>query len=225
MLTALLGFFLSGSPSAHADEDPWIGLNRKVHQVNNFADRFVLKPLAKGYQKLLPGFAERSVSNFFNNVDDLDNLVNNFAQGKPAAGISDAARLLINSSIGIGGLLDPASRMGLVRHEEDWGQTLSVWGLGRGPYVEIPLMGPGTVTDLLARPLDTFFNPLRYLYPVDHRNSLLGLGLVEDRASVLAAEGAIFGDRYIFIRDAYMQRRDYLIKDGEVSDPFDDEFF
>lgn len=209
---------------ADVDPDPWQGLNRAIHEFNETADKYFLKPVARGYDKVTPNFVRRGVGNFFSNLDDVDNLVNNLLQGKVGAGASDLARLVVNTTIGLGGILDPASSMGLEKHEEDFGQTFSVWGLPRGPYLVIPFLGPSTVTDALGRPVNSVLDPLIYLHPVDHRNRLIFTRVVDDRATLLSAERAVFGDRYIFIRDAYLQRRDYLINDGEVDDPFADDF-
>lgn len=206
------------------DPDPWQGVNRATHAFNETADKYFLKPVARGYDKITPKFVRRAVGNFFSNLDDVNNLANNLLQGKMGAGISDLGRLLVNSTIGLGGILDPASSMGLEKHEEDFGQTFSVWGLPRGPYLVIPFLGPSTVTDALGRPVNGVLDPLIYMHPVDHRNRLLFTRVVHDRAQLLSAERAVFGDRYIFIRDAYLQRRQYLVNDGKVNDPFADDF-
>jgi phospholipid-binding lipoprotein MlaA len=201
-------------------EDPWKGFNQTIHRFNDSADRHLLKPIAKGYVKVVPGPVQRGISNFFGNLGDVNNGVNNLLQGKPRAGASDFLRLLINTTIGIGGLFDPATRLGLDEHTESFSQTLAVWGVPRGPYVVLPLFGPSTFTDALVQPVNSQIDPLRYLYPVDHRNSLFALGVIDERAGLLKAESVVFGDRYIFLRDAYLQRRNYLVLDGEVEDDF-----
>ncbi|XOV89313.1 MAG: VacJ family lipoprotein [Pseudomonadota bacterium] len=206
------------------DVDPWRGLNQVTYKFNDRVDSILLKPLARGYQKFVPAIIRFGIGNAFGNLDDVNNSVNNLLQGKVVASGSDIARILVNSTLGVGGLLDPASKMGLKKHDEDFGQTLSVWGLPRGPYLVLPFLGPSTVTDSLARPLNSAADPLRYLHPVDHRNLLLATRLVDQRAGLLAAERSVFGDPYLFIRDAYLQRRDYLINDGKVTDDFGDDF-
>ena len=206
---------------AHAEEgniDPWLGLNRMTYGFNDVADKVILKPLARGYQAITPTPARRGVKNFFGNLQDVNNSVNNLLQGKLLASVVDLLRVVVNSSIGIGGLFDPASKLGLTKHNESFGQTLSVWGIPKGPYVIIPLLGPSTLTDVLVRPLDTILDPIRFLTPVSHRNVLFGVRAIDQRAGLLAAESAIFGDRYIFLRDAYLQRRNYLVLDGEVEE-------
>lgn len=210
------------APIAVAAEDPWMGLNKRTQALNDTADRWVLKPVANTYVKVVPSFARYSVSNVFSNLGDVSNSANNFLQGKPLKGVSDLGRIVINTTLGLGGLFDPASGLGLTKHNESFGQTLSVWGVPAGPYLVLPLLGPSTLTDTVSRPFDSALDPLRYLHPVDHRNRTYGLVVVDQRAALLGAEGAIFGDRYIFLRDAYLQRRNYLVNDGQVKDDFDD---
>ena len=202
------------------DPDPWIGLNQRVFAFNETADRWVLKPVAKTYENVVPSFARQNLGNVFANLGDVKNGVNNLLQGKLLKSVSDLGRILINSTLGLAGLFDPASGIGLTKHNESFGQTLSVWGVPKGPYLVLPLLGPSTLTDVVARRLDSPLDPLRYLYPVDHRNRTFGLRVVDQRASVLAAERLVFGDRYVFLRDAYLQRRNYLVHDGEVEDDF-----
>jgi phospholipid-binding lipoprotein MlaA len=131
-------------------------------------------------------------------------------------------RLLLNTTMGLGGLLDPASTVGLTRHNEDFGQTLQVWGIPKGPYLVLPLLGPSTLTDFLSRPIDSQTDPLLYYRPTRDRNALLGINLIDIRSDFLSAESMVFGDRYVFFRDAYLQRREYLTLDGQVVDDFDD---
>ena len=203
-------------------EDPFVKVNQITHQVNETADRYFLKPVANGYVKVTPKFVRRGVVNFFGNLNDVGSSVNNVLQGKPKAGLSDLARILINTTLGIAGLFDPASKMGLVKHEESFGQTLSVWGVPAGPYVVLPFLGPSTLTDAIANTVDTALDPIRYLYPVDHRNRTYAMEALEQRANLLAADKVVFGNRYVFLREAYLQRREYLVKDGVVEDEFDD---
>ena len=207
-----------------AGPDPWVQVNRVTHNINDFADRILVRPVAVAYRKVIPRFARRGVGNAFSNLEDVGNAVNNMLQGKVGSGVNDLLRVLINSTIGVGGLFDPASAMGLDQHEEDWGQTFSRWGVPGGPYVVIPVLGPASVRDGVARILDSAFNPVRYLYPVSHRNLIYAMSALRDRTDLLRVDTVVFGDRYIFYRDAYLQRRDYLINDGEVADPFADDF-
>jgi len=207
-----------------ANEDPYEGFNRKIHNFNDFADRKIIRPVAVGYDKVMPNPAKRIVTNFFGNLVEVGNGLNNLLQGKPKRAASDVSRVLINTTIGIGGLFDPATRMGLRASDEDFGQTLAVWGVPRGPYFVMPFLGPSTVRDVFSRAVDSRLDPLRYYYPVSHRNSLFAFSVLHTRSQLLAADSVVFGDRYIFYRDAYLQRREFQEKDGEIDDPFDDEF-
>lgn len=207
-----------------ANEDPYEGVNRKIHNFNDFADRRIIRPVAVGYSKVMPNPAKTVVSNFFGNLIDMGDGVNNLLQGKPKDAANDVARVLVNTTIGIGGLFNPASRMGLADHDEDFSQTLAVWGVPSGPYVVLPFLGPSTVRDVFGRSFDSRLDPLRYYNPVSHRNSLFGFSVIHTRSQFLAADSVVFGDTYIFYRDAYLQRRDFLINDGVIDDPFDDEF-
>ncbi|HAK52306.1 MAG TPA: hypothetical protein DCM54_10465, partial [Gammaproteobacteria bacterium] len=155
---------------------------------------------------------------------DVSDLVNNLLQGKVGPAMQDSWRILINSSVGLGGLFDPATALDLPDHDEDFGQTLGTWGIGSGPYLVLPFLGPSTVRDGIARVADGRLKPQRYLHPVSHRNGIYGLDVIHTRSELLSAEGAIFGDRYTFLREAYLQRRNYLIHDGETDDAFADDF-
>ncbi|MCB1691373.1 MAG: VacJ family lipoprotein [Pseudomonadales bacterium] len=213
-----------GDETDARNPDPWIGLNKRVYAFNEVADKWVTKPIAKGYRAVLPRFVRAGVNNFFENLGDVGNSLNNILQGKVGAGASDIGRIVINTTLGIGGVLDPASDMGLKKHNEDFGQTLQVWGLPRGPYLVIPFLGPSTVTDASGRPLDITLSPVGQLDPVADRNVLRAVSLINDRYQLLSAEKLVFGDKYLFYRDAYLQRREYLVKDGQVKDEFGDDF-
>ncbi len=207
-----------------ADPDPWYRINRITHRFNAFLDKNLIRPIAIGYRAVVPQMARNGVSNVFHNLADVNNVVNNLLQGKPGSAGSDLGRLLINTTIGLGGLFDPASQMGLVEHQEDFGQTFGRWGISTGPYVVLPGLGPSNVRDGVSRLLDGVTDPVRYLYPVTHRNGVYAMRLLQQRTDLLTAESVVFGDEYIFYRDAFLQRRDYLVNDGKVSDPFADDF-
>ncbi len=215
---------LSAGAYAASSEDPWKPLNTKIFNFNETADKWVAKPLAKGYDRILPRPVSNSVTRFFKNLTNVNSFVNNIFQFKIKAASTDVLRLAVNTTVGIGGLLDPASAMGLPQSEEDWGQTLGVWSIGNGPYLMIPLLGPSTVRDSVGLVLDSFFNPTLLIDHVATRNSVWLLGRVDARASLLSAEGLIIGDKYLFYRGAYLQRRNYLVNDGKVEDPFGDDF-
>ena len=208
--------------AASAQDDPWEPINKKVYGFNEGADKLVLKPIEKTYTKVVPQFARNNIRNVFSNLSDVSIATNNLLQGKPLRSFSDLGRIIVNSTLGLAGLFDPASGLGLVKHNESFGQTLTVWGVPKGPYIVLPLLGPSTLTDAIARPFDSALDPVRYLYPVDHRNTTFAARVIDGRAGLLAAESVVFGDRYIFLRDAYLQRRNYLVNDGNVEDDFDD---
>jgi len=222
LLTMFLALICSGVTMA--SEDRFETINRKVHSFNDFMDTKLMRPAAKAYKKVLPAPVRYSVRNFVGNLSDVGDIINNALQGKPKQALSDLGRVLVNSSIGISGLFDPASRMGLVDHDEDFSQTLAVWRVPRGPFIVIPGLGPSDARDIFGRLGSKRVDPLRYYYPVLHRNSLTAVRLLGIRAELLAVDGVVFGDRYIFYRDAYLQHREFLEKDGQVDDPFGDEF-
>ena len=216
-----------GSPCVLAEDvaDPWEGMNRKVQAFNDTADRFVLKPVAKGYRAVTPKPVRRSVGNFFSNLLTPVVALNQLLQGKPRESGSDAMRFLVNTTLGVGGLFDVSSKVGLVQHEEDFDQTYARWGVGSGPYLVLPFLGPSTVRGGVGTATGFFTNPLRY---VDDRSVGVTLGalyLIDGRAQLLDVEQLVGGDRYTFIRDAYLQRREFLINDGAVpeEDPFLDD--
>tara|TARA_B110000881_G_C18466231_1_gene458882 strand:+ start:194 stop:868 length:675 start_codon:yes stop_codon:yes gene_type:complete len=222
LLTVFLALVCSGVTMA--SEDRFETINRKVHGFNDFMDTKLMRPAAKAYKKVLPAPVRYSVRNFVGNLSDVGDIINNALQGKPKQALSDFGRVLVNSSIGIGGLFDPASRMGLVDHDEDFSQTLAVWGVPRGPFIVIPGLGPSDARGIFGRASNEGVDPLPYYHPVPHRNSLATVRLLSIRAKLLAVDGVVFGDKYIFYRDAYLQHRKFLETDGRVDDPFGDEF-
>lgn len=216
------------APTERDAADPWEPMNRSVYEVNDVLDRSLLKPVAKGYRKILPGFVRTGIGNFYDNLLTPGIMLNNFLQGKGQDGISDLARLSVNSTIGIGGLLDIASRMGLEKHDEDFGQTLATWGVGDGPYVMLPFFGPSTLRDAVAMPVDFFLDPLLHYRNSSIRDKLWVLEVIDLRASLLSAEGLLEKsyDPYITIRQSYLQNRRFDIYDGNPpeEDDFYDEF-
>lgn len=202
------------------------GFNRGVHRFNGAFDSWILKPITKGYKAVTPDPVENGVTNFFSNLGEIINIPNDLLQGKFKQAGNDTGRLLINSTLGIGGLFDVADDMGLEESDgEDLGQTLAVWGVPSGPYIVVPFLGPSTIRDLPADITERIaFSPIQYIDNVSLRNSLYGLALVDTRAQLLDAEQLITGDEYTFIKNAYLQRRDFLINDGEVEDDFGDDF-
>lgn len=190
--------------------DPLEGFNRAMFNFNDVLDQNILKPLAQGYSDITPSFVQTGIGNFFGNIGDVWNAVNNLLQGKLGEGMSDVMRVAVNSTFGIGGLLDIGSPAGLTKHREDFGQTLGRWGVKSGPYLVLPLLGSSTLRDAAATPIDFKGDLWSYKTPVYIRNSGTVVRLIDKRASVLDAgtlieEAAL--DKYVFIRDAYLQRR------------------
>ncbi|QQZ43982.1 VacJ family lipoprotein [Pseudomonas sp. SK3(2021)] len=206
---------------AHAaEDDPWESINRPIFTFNDTIDTYALKPLAKGYQAVTPQFLEDGIHNFFRNIGDVGNLANDILQAKPHAAAVDTARLLMNTTIGVAGFFDVSTKMGLQRNDEDFGQTLGYWGVGSGPYVMLPFFGPSTLRDAPAKYVDSFTDGYRYVNDVPVRNSVFALEVVDTRASLLSSEKLISGDKYTFIRNAYLQNREFKVKDGKVEDDF-----
>ncbi|MGH1371179.1 MAG: MlaA family lipoprotein [Cellvibrionaceae bacterium] len=225
-LTAAL-LLASTSVSAAQFDDPWEGMNRKIFVFNDTLDNYVVKPVAKGYLAVTPDPVETGVSNFFENLGEVGNILNDVLQWKWGQAANDTGRLLVNSTVGIAGIFDVAKHVGLPRSEgEDFGQTLASWGVGQGPYLVLPFLGPSNLRDLGGMPVDSYANPIGYIDHVPTRNSTYATDLLDTRASLIAAEDLISGDKYSFMRDAFLQRREYLIEDGEVEDDFgnDDDF-
>jgi len=207
-------------------QDPYEDWNRKVFAFNETVDGWVIKPVAQGYKASTPRFLRTGVRNFFRNLNEISQFANNLLQGKPLAAGKDATRFTLNTTLGLVGILDVATPLGLQRSQEDFGQTLSVWGVPQGPYVVLPVFGGQTLTHAIAMPIDYRLNPMAYIEHPYIEYSLWGVYGLQLRTDLLDAESMISGDRYSFIRDAYLQRRTYLISDGKMdSDPFlDDDF-
>ena len=198
--------------------DPWETLTRGTFAFNDAVDQAVLKPVAEGYVKVVPGFAREGVSNFFGNLEDVGTALNNLLQGKPAQGAGDAGRFLVNTTLGIFGLWDVATPMGLEKHYEDFGQTLGWWGVQPGPYLVLPLLGPSTLRDAPARAVDPSWYYADYVDPEGLWWGLRALDIVRTRADLLKAEGVLAEaalDRYSFVRDAWWQRRRNQVYDGK----------
>lgn len=202
--------------------DPWEGFNRGVFNFNESLDRAILKPVAQGYRFIMPDVAEHGVSNFFDNLRDVVTFFNNVLQLKPVEATQDLSRVLINTTIGIGGLFDVASAMDIPKNDEDFGQTLGAWGVESGPYLVLPLFGPSTVRDGVGIIPDMYLDPLNQVESDELRYGLKALKVVDKRASLLDREGVVTGDRYTFIRDAYLQKREFEVNDGRVEYNADD---
>jgi len=210
--------------SANSEVDPWEGFNRPVFNFNEGVDRYALKPLTQGYRYVTPDLAEEGVSNFFDNLSDVRNLINNLLQFKFEAAGQSFARFTFNSTFGLFGLIDVATPMGIESHPEDFGQTLGYWGVPSGPYLVLPFFGPSNPRDGVSILADAAVDPLRQVGDTSDRNAFHGLRLVDTRSRLLQAEQIISGDKYSFIRDAYMQRREYQVNDSAVDVNYDTDF-
>lgn len=221
-LIALLIGGCATSPEHTANErDPWQGFNRKVYSFNDALDKSFLVPAATSYRAVTPDFAEQGVHNFFSNLSDVGVAFNNTLQFKFLDAASDVGRLVVNSTIGLFGLIDVASRMGMEKHKEDFGQTLGYWGMGTGPYVMLPFLGPSNLRDGPGKLVDTYLWPLNYVdLKTSERIGLTVLDVVNTRAELMVTEEKakeLSRDRYVFIRDAYLDNRKFLVNDGQIS--------
>lgn len=202
------------------ERDPFEQYNRFMFTVNDKADIYILKPVAKAYNKVLPTFITNRVTNFFNNIDEIPTVVNDLLQANPGQAILDTSRFIINSTVGILGLFDPASRIGLTQHNEDFGLTLARWGYKNSNYFVIPLFGPSTIRDTLGFGVDWLaLNPMpSFVEDHNSRIALYGLRYVNKRAALLRFQNVMQQaalDRYIFVRNVYLQRRNNVIQQNE----------
>jgi len=199
--------------------DPLEKLNRSIYNVNVAFDKHLFKPVAKAYKKITPEPIDTSITNFFGNLEDISNATNNLLQFKVGDALKDTERFIFNSTFGLAGLFDIATEMGLKKHREDFGQTLAKWGVGSGPYVMLPFFGPSTLRDASAKfSVDFILDPT--IYP-DEKYALFTLKNLDKRADLLSEEEALkdlSDDQYIALRDAWLQRREYLINDGKVDE-------
>ena len=214
LLVLLFSFPLFGDEI----NDPFEDLNRDIFVFNEKLDEKILKPTALVYRKVTPQFARTGVTNFFNNLEEIDTTINQVLQGEIKYAFNDAGRFVINTTIGLFGLIDIASKMGLEKHEEDFGQTLGVWGISSGPYIMLPFLGPSNPRDLLSRPISSFLSGTFAMEDNDVKFTLLGIDALETRERLLDAETLIIGDKYMFVKDAYVQSREYEINNGSTED-------
>ena len=202
--------------------DPWEPLNRKIYVFNDTLDRWVLTPVAKGYKYVMPDVAERGVTNFINNIYEFNSVLNSLLQGEIVGATHAGGRFLVNSTLGLLGFIDVATPMGITPFRADFGQTLAVWGVDSGPYVMLPLFGPRTVRSAVGYFGDTYTSIPYLANENTFAWTFWTVEVVDYRARVLDAEELITGDRYIFLRDAYLQRREFFDKRGKVDDNFSD---
>lgn len=209
----------ASTPAGRTDpRDPFERVNRAVFKFNDAIDRTVARPVARAYRKVTPDPVETGVSNFMDNITYPIVIVNDLLQGKFGAAARDTGRFLLNTTLGVGGVFDPATAVGLEENNEDFGQTLGVWGVPPGPYLMLPFLGPSTVRDGIGQIADEYSDPRNYIERDAIRYSILALRVVDTRARLLDADAALDRafDRYAFVRNAYLQRREYLVRDGDV---------
>jgi phospholipid-binding lipoprotein MlaA len=203
-------------------EDPFESFNRAMYTFNDTLDKAILEPVAKGYNAVLPDPVNKGVSNFFSNIDDVVVIFNDLLQLKIGQALSDTARVFFNTTFGLLGFIDVASSMDLPKHDEDLGQTFGYWGVSTGPYLVLPFLGPSDIRDTVGLIGDAYVDPLNDITPNSTRNGLILLEGIDTRAGLLTAskvlqEAAL--DEYLFVRDAYLQRRENLVHDGDPPKP------
>lgn len=219
---------LSGCATGSNPRDPLESYNRAMFSFNDKLDQVVLKPVATAYQDTLPSFVQTGIGNFFGNIGDVWTAVNNLLQGKLEDGMTDIMRVAVNSTMGFLGVLDIGSEAGLPKHKEDFGQTLGTWGVKSGPYFVLPVFGSSTVRDTAAFPVDLSADLWSYKDPVNVRNIGTGIRMIDQRAALLGASSLIEDaalDKYVFTRDAYLQRRQSLIQDGRSKKDIEDDVY
>ncbi|NQD38208.1 VacJ family lipoprotein [Permianibacter sp. IMCC34836] len=226
LLVLAASLWLAGCASTTGNPvDPYESFNRSMYSFNKTLDSAVLKPTAKAYDKVVPSVIDESIDNALSNIGELGNIGNALLQAKFKKMAISTGRLLINSTFGLAGLFDPATPLGLAKQDEDFGQTLAHWGVGDGPYLMLPLLGPSTARDIVGRPVDSQVGVSELIEDVPTRNTVWGLDLINTRQALFPLEGHLEEalDEYAFVRDAYLQRRHFLIYDGNPPLPPDTE--
>ncbi len=222
LLTLSPGLWAADTLESKKNPDPWESVNRKVFEFNDTLDRWVLRPTAEGYRFVTPTFAQQGVTNFITNIYEFNSFYNSLLQGEFAGATRAGGRFLVNSTLGLFGFFDVASPMGITPFRADFGQTLAVWGVDSGPYVMLPVFGPKTVRSAVGYFTDTYTSIPYYLNDQRWAWGFWTVELIDYRARVLDAEDLMTGDRYIFLRDAYLSRREAFVKRGDVEDTFSD---
>ena len=226
LILLLFSTNLTFSNSEEVNNDPWENLNRKTHKFNMTLDDYVIRPIAETYDFIIPEFVQTGFSNVFDNLGAPVSAANNLIQFKPVGFITETSRFILNSTFGIFGLFDVASRLGIKERNEDFGQSLGHWGFASGPYLVIPFFGPSSARDGFSLAPDYYLRPDLVRFE-DNKSDLAlnGLSVVNLRAGLLSISDLSGNDQYSFYRDAYLQRREYEINDGKIDDSlFDDEF-
>lgn len=221
-----LSLLVPGVPALAVDlqnnVDPWEPLNRRIFAFNETLDKHVLLPAARGYQFVMPDPAEQGVSNFIQNVYEFNSIFNSLLQGRPGNAAKSAGRFLVNTTMGLGGLLDVATPMGIEYTPADFGQTLYTWGVDSGPYLMLPVFGPRTVRSAAGYFVDTYTSIPSFAIDREWAYLFWTVEAIDLRAQLIKADEIVSGDRYIFVRNAYLQRQEHFLT-GEVSDSFSEE--
>jgi len=225
LLAGCAGSQTAVEESPTTEYDPWESMNRKVYNFNVAVDKATLKPAAKAYNAVMPRFARRGITNFFDNLTTPRSSLNNFLQGKPKRGLKEFGRFLVNSTMGVGGLINITDIDGWNRYDETFAQTFAVWGLPEGPYLMLPIIGPHSVLDATALPLDYYTDLQRSYKNTSVRDKLYVLRLIDARHRLLTADKFLDDskDPYIAFREAYLQNREYDIYDGDP--PVEDDYY
>lgn len=224
-ITSLLLLGGCATPGTGDPRDPLEPMNRAIYSFNDGVDKVVMKPLAQAYQAVFPAVVRTGISNVFSNINDIVVALNNLLQGKIGPAFSDISRVMVNSTIGVLGIIDVATELGIEKNDEDFGQTLGYWGVGDGPYLVLPFLGPRNIRDTVGLVVDWETDPTSYIEPNRDRNAIQGFRLVTRRAELLNASKVLEVasiDEYAFLRDAYLQRRRNLIYDGNPPREKDD---
>lgn len=217
LLSALFVAGCASAPGRTTNQDPYEGFNRGVYKFNDTLDRAALKPIAKGYRKVTPGFVRSGIGNVLSNLEYPGTFVNQFLQGKWVLGFRDTGRFLLNSTLGVAGIFDVATPLGLEKNDEDFGQTLAFWGVSSGPFINLPLLGPSSMRDAPARAFDWLTNPLQYAdIPWEAEWGQRVIAVVHQRSELLPLDETLQRtyDPYAFIRDAWSQQREFNVFDG-----------
>lgn len=223
IVTLLLACTGCATAQETTNPDPFEGFNRGVFAFNDGLDRNVVAPVSRGYRAIVPGFMERGVSNFFANLYDFNGAINAILQGRFRQATQNGGRFVVNSTVGLLGTVDIASEMQIAPYRTDFGHTLALWGFESGPYLMVPFFGPRTVRSGTGFMFDTVASVQWGIDSFNVRAGLFALEVIHLRASLTEAEDLITGDRYIFIRDIYLQQREAFVNEGEVEDSFIDD--
>ncbi|WP_210397692.1 MlaA family lipoprotein [Motiliproteus sediminis] len=217
--------WVNGAAAEEVNPDPWEGFNRKMFAFNEAVDEYLWLPATKGYRYITPEPVQRGVHNFVGNLNDVVSLFSNILQLKFHNSMQDLARVVVNTTFGLGGLFDVATPAGVAKQHEEFGQVLGYWGVPSGPYLVLPFLGPSNIRDGFSWLPNAYLHPVTFYDDESFNWSYTLLYALDLRSELMKSEALISGDRYTFIRDAYMQRREYLVNDGQIDDIYGDDGF